>query len=92
MSGQQHTTTVKVRRSSLSGEISVHPASSERWPDIKVLFDGHGERGCWCQYWRQSSSEYAEGAPGSGEQNLQRQTAEGPVTGILAYVDGVPAG
>jgi GNAT superfamily N-acetyltransferase len=69
----------------------VVPADIDRWPDITQLF-GHGELGCWCQYWRQSSSAYRQGGPGSGEANLRRQVEEGPPPGMVAYVDGEPAG
>lgn len=72
--------------------VEVVPATVDRWPDVRTLFDGHGELGCWCQYWRQSSSAYRRGGPGSGEVNLRRQVAEGPPPGMLAYVGGEPAG
>jgi len=72
--------------------IEVVPAASERWPDLAVLFAGQGELGCWCQYWRMSSSGYRRGGPGSGEANLRRQVEDGPPPGMLAYVDGEPAG
>lgn len=71
--------------------VAVVPATIDRWPDVTRLF-GHGERGCWCQYWRQSSSAYRNGGPGSGEENLQRQIEEGPPPGMLAYLDSEPAG
>src|SRR6185436_9573880 len=84
-------------RKSKSSDISpssiiVAPATADRWPDVNTLFAGHGDRGCWCQYWRQSASEYSHGEPGSGKVNLQRQVREGPLPGILAYVGGEPAG
>lgn len=72
--------------------VEVVPTSPERWDDITQVFAGHGELGCWCQYWRQSSSDYRNGGPGSGERNLRRQVEEGPPPGMLAYVDGEPAG
>jgi GNAT superfamily N-acetyltransferase len=72
--------------------IRVEPATPDRWPDVAELFEGHGERGCWCQYWRQSSSEYSRGGPGSGETNLRGQVRAGPTPGMLAYVGGEVAG
>jgi len=72
--------------------IVVEPAIAERWPDVNALFAGQGDRGCWCQYWRQSSSDYSKGKPGSGQSNLRRQVMEGPPPGMIAYVDGTPAG
>jgi GNAT superfamily N-acetyltransferase len=72
--------------------IQVIPAAGELWPDVQTLFAGHGELGCWCQYWRRSSSDYRRGGPGSGEANLKRQVTEGPPPGLIAYLDGHPAG
>ncbi len=72
--------------------IEVFPATNGRWPDIQTLFAGHGALGCWCQYWRQSSRAYRNGSPGSGEQNLRHQVAEGPPPGMVAYLNGEPAG
>ena len=47
-----------------------------------------GERGCWCQYWRQSSGDYSRGGPGSGERDLRaagrRRRRRRP--GVIAYV------
>jgi GNAT superfamily N-acetyltransferase len=75
-----------------SPELEVFPAEAERWDDIRELFEGHGALGCWCQYWRQSSSNYRRGGPGSGETNLKKQVIDGPPPGMIAYVDGAPAG
>lgn len=73
--------------------IVVHPATADRWPDLAILFEGDGPRGCWCQYWRQSSGDYARGGPGSGERNLHDQVDGGPAApGVIAYLDGEPAG
>ena len=72
--------------------IRVAAATKERWPDVRTLFEGQGERGCWCQYWRQSSSEYSNAAPGSGELNLQLQVDSGPAPGLIAYFGNEPVG
>lgn len=76
-----------------STAIEVVPATPDRWADLQTLFEGDGPRGCWCQYWRQSSGAYGAGGPGSGERNLRAQTEAGPpAPGVIAYVDGEPAG
>ena len=74
--------------------IDVFPATIERWADIRELFMGHGPRGCWCQYWRLTSSAYSlrNNPPGGNEQRLHAQVEHGPVPGMLAYVDDQPAG
>lgn len=73
--------------------VTVVPATPDRWADVTTVMGGQGERGCWCQYWRQSSGAYRAGGPGSGERNLRAQVRRGPpAPGLLAYVDAQPAG
>jgi len=73
--------------------IRVEPATPDRWADLATLFEGDGPRGCWCQYWRQSSADYRAGGPGSGERRLRSQVAAGPpAPGLIAYIEGEPAG
>jgi GNAT superfamily N-acetyltransferase len=73
--------------------IRVEPATPERWSDAAIVFEGDGQRGCWCQYWRQSSSGYSAGGPGSGERRLRAQVDGGPpAPGLIAYDENVPAG
>jgi GNAT superfamily N-acetyltransferase len=73
--------------------IRVEPATPDRWADLATLFEGDGPRGCWCQYWRQSSSPYRAGGPGSGERNLRGQVEAGPpAPGLIAYHNDKPAG
>jgi hypothetical protein len=33
------------------GEVTVVPATLERWEEVVALLGGDGERGCWCQAW-----------------------------------------
>ena len=73
--------------------IRVEPATPERWADAAILFEGDGPRGCWCQYWRQSSSGYSAGGPGSGQRRLRALVDGGPpAPGLIAYDENVPAG
>jgi GNAT superfamily N-acetyltransferase len=73
--------------------IRVEPATPDRWADVATLFAADGPSGCWCQYWRQSSSDYSAGGPGSGERKLHGQVEAGPpAPGLVAYDDGEPAG
>ena len=60
--------------------------------DVLEVFKGSGERDCWCQYWRQSSSAYSGKPPGSGKTNLLQQVKNGPPPGMLAYVNDKPVG
>ncbi|HEX9746735.1 MAG TPA: GNAT family N-acetyltransferase [bacterium] len=72
--------------------ISVYSTTSDRWLDIEKIFEGHGDRGCWCQYYRHSSSDYGKGGPGSGRKQLKQQVENGPTPGMIACADGEPAG
>ena len=76
-----------------AGELIVTaPAVEERWPDVLEVFKGSGDRDCWCQYWRQSASNYRKRPPGSGKVDLGDQIRAGPPPGILAYSAAEPAG
>jgi GNAT superfamily N-acetyltransferase len=70
----------------------VVPADASRWADVETLMAGQGERGCWCQYWRLTSSEYSARERGGGPRLLRAQMGSSPAPGLVAYVDGEPAG
>jgi GNAT superfamily N-acetyltransferase len=74
------------------GSIEVFPGTAERWADVQVLLGGDGERGCWCQYWRQSASGYRALGAGGGRRALRRQLDDAPAPGVVAYLDGQPVG
>lgn len=77
----------------MTTSIEVVPATADRWLDLVSLFEGDGPLGCWCQYWRQSSAAYSAGGPGAGQANLDAQVLAGPpAPGVIAYLDGEPAG
>jgi GNAT superfamily N-acetyltransferase len=78
--------------------ITVVPATPDRWPDVVTIFDGRGaerdggDRGCWCQYWRASSSEYQRLGAGGGRRALRAELDEDVAPGLLAYARDEPAG
>jgi GNAT superfamily N-acetyltransferase len=77
----------------VAATIRVHPATPDRWTDVATVFAGDGPRGCWCQYWRQSSGDYSGGGAGSGERNLRAQIDDGPpAPGLVACEGDVPVG
>ncbi len=71
--------------------MSVHPATVERWKDIVTIFGGHGSNHCWCMYWRLTSSDYSR-TNDQREAMLRDSTAADPPPGVVAYLDGDPAG
>jgi GNAT superfamily N-acetyltransferase len=77
------------------------PVTTDRWPDLDRLFSesageelGNPSR-CWCMEWRRPHDDWQRDAGQGGEGNraaMRDRIAGGDVPGILAYVDGEPAG
>ena len=76
-----------------SETFDIHSVTPERWEDLEELFGPRGATGgCWCMYWRLKRSEY-ELLKGEGNHQLMKSIVDsGEVPGLLAYVDGKPAG
>jgi len=80
--------------------VSIEPLDSARWPDLCALFGAGGANsGCWCMWWRLRAKDWSAGAgaaardPEIGNKaRFERVVASGEPTGLLAYVDGTPAG
>ena len=74
-------------------KVEVHPLTADRWADFERLFGPRGASGgCWCMFWRLRSSENA-GNTGPDNKRAMRQIVDkGEPPGLLAYVDGEPAG
>ena len=73
--------------------IVVVPVTPERWPEVALLMGGAAaDRGCWCQYWRQSSSGYARLGEGGGRRALRAQIEGQPAPGVVAYIETEPVG
>ena len=69
-------------------EITVLPATHDRWDDVDACLGGDGDKGCWCQSWRGVE------VPGERRRDaLVRQLSTSAVPpGYLAYLDGEVAG
>lgn len=69
------------------------PLTPERWEDFERLFGPHGAcSGCWCMYWKRRGKSFTVG---QGEPNRLAQkeyVQTGHVPGLLAYLEGEPAG
>lgn len=78
-------------------KVEVHPLTPRRWDDFVRLF---GEErgawgGCWCMWWRMPSKEFDAGARHKGAGNregMKRLVEMRRTPGLLAYLDGEPAG
>lgn len=73
--------------------ISVVPLTPDRWGDLADLFGRRGaDGGCWCMFWRLSSSDYARAASEGNRDLLRALAGSDPAPGLLAYADGVAIG
>lgn len=74
------------------GLLEIHPVTLEHWPDMQRLFGGHGAYGgCWCMWWRIPRSQFSLGGE-SNRMAMEKLIEGGTVPGLLAYLDGEPAG
>lgn len=81
---------------STTPSITVLAARPERWKDTEKIF---GNSACWCQYWRQSSSDYGRGAKIDLKKNISNHKAAlraqfklPTPPGMLAYIEDRPVG
>ncbi len=73
--------------------ITTRPATAEVWDDVVAAMTGGGDGGsCWCQWFRATSAEWSASKTGERRAALEHEIAAGPVRGLVAYVDGAPAG
>lgn len=73
--------------------IETWPLTRDRWRDLRALFSTSAvTRHCWCM-WPRMASDYRARGDAANERAFRRvvETADAP-PGVLAYVDGVPAG
>lgn len=74
-----------------SATVEIHPATPDRWDDVRELLGAYGEAGCWCQAWRGLDTKAMSGGR-SRPQLLREQMEHVPPPGYLAYLDGAPVG
>lgn len=76
-----------------SGNVRVEPMSPERWPDLETLFgEKGGSEDCWCMFWRLGNAAFARQTAQEHHDGLKAIIDSGHVPGMIAYVDGEPAG
>jgi GNAT superfamily N-acetyltransferase len=83
----------------LERTLEVRPTTPERWPELAELFTRTGPRGgrpqtdgCWCQFWRLRGNAYWEGHGAGHRAALEEEVRGGGEPGLIAYLDGAPAG
>jgi GNAT superfamily N-acetyltransferase len=73
--------------------VEIHPVTPDRWDDLADLAGDRGfTSGCWCMWWRVTSKEFEERHGAALRQDLRNLVARGPEPGLLAYINGEPAG
>ncbi len=68
------------------------PATADRWDDVVAVLGGSGDKGCWCQAPRGVERGPRTDARRTRPAQLRAQLSAAPPAGMLAYVDGEPAG
>jgi GNAT superfamily N-acetyltransferase len=80
-------------RRSTTSSVEFHPVTRERLPDLARFSEAHGKfRYCSCMRWRMTSTEYKDSTKEDRVARLEAMVREGTPIGVLAYVDGAPAG
>lgn len=77
----------------MAEKVEIKPVTPSRWDDLEELFGPSGANsGCWCMFFRQTSAEFSAKAGKQNRRELQSLVERRKVPGLLAYVDGMPAG
>jgi GNAT superfamily N-acetyltransferase len=80
-------------RNVLADSIEIYPLTPDRWDDLAALFGRSGAMmGCWCMYWRMTSSDFSHTSSQQHREGFETLVRSGATAGLLAYVDGQPAG
>lgn len=73
--------------------LKILPLTQERWADFETLFGPNGAcYGCWCMWWRQTNKEFSSTRAPDHKEAMRTLVQQGVETGLIAYVDGIPAG
>jgi GNAT superfamily N-acetyltransferase len=72
-------------------DLTIHPLTAERWPDLETLFGPRGAcGGCWCMWWRLGRSEFEQQKGQVNRQALRAIVESGAMPGLLGYQGGQP--
>ena len=78
----------------MNTNLTIHPLTPDRWRDLEALFQTNAvTRDCWCMWFRTTNAEFNAGRKEPNRRAFKRivDRAEVP-PGLLAYLDGEPAG
>ena len=72
--------------------LTVLPADQAFWADLEAIFGDRGDPArCRCQYFKQTPAQWRSGTAEERAERFRAQTAE-HATGLVAFLDGEPAG
>jgi len=71
----------------------VFPLTPNRWQDFETLFGPNvGCAGCWCTWWLLTNKEFSSINGVERKETLRTLVQQGKEPGLLAYLNGIPAG
>jgi GNAT superfamily N-acetyltransferase len=74
-------------------QITIEPATPDRLADAQHTWDNGGDgRSCQCQWWTITNAEWNATSAEERAQLFRDEVETGPPPGLIAYVDGEPAG
>ncbi len=74
-------------------KLEIYPLDTKRWDDFEQLFGERGAcGGCWCMYWRLKRSDFNQNKGQGNKLSVKVLVEKNENTGLLAYIDGEPAG
>jgi len=74
-------------------EITIEPATAPRFDDIEYAFaDGGDGAACQCMWWLLTGREFESTTLDQRTDMFRAEVEAGPPPGLVAYVDGTPAG
>ena len=74
--------------------VTIHPLTPDRWRDLDALFQTNAvTRDCYCMWFRTTNAEFNAGRKEPNKRAFKRIVTTSKVPpGLIAYVDGEPAG
>lgn len=73
--------------------IEIVPLTPERWTDFETLFTSNAVcTGCWCMWWRISNKDFTTLGKDGLKEAMRTIVHRGVEAGLIAYIDGNPAG
>lgn len=74
-------------------ELNISPLTPDRWEMFEQLFGSRGAcAGCWCMWWKLPRKDFNSGQGELNQKSMKSIVFSGQIAGLLASMDGIPAG